>query len=280
VALGESSGDVGQVTKETDLRTSPSATASSLGRLPKGTIVTQKGDRKDRFYRVEVELEDGVVEGWVAEDALTEASRGEDEDDAGKEKRSAPEDPAEKDRPSSRLRVPKDEGLLLRREQTFSYGLHVTPDFCILETDIDTDLYTGFGYTAGAFVGIFLSPSLAAHVEANYAMVQGVGDTKGQLLQFGFFEVNGQIRYLIERFELAGGVQYSIGLSLNDVPPELGLTGAIDMSSLYGIASVGYRIPMNEMMTFVVRARYAISFLRAPVAIQKAGVDLALEFGG
>lgn len=265
-----------------DLRVQPAAKSKSLGRLPKGSIVTQKGERKDKFYRIEVELEDGVVEGWVPEDALTEASKGnaKEEKPDPEAAREGPEEPAERLRPSGRLRIPKDEGLLLRREQSFLYGLQVMPEYDILATDIDTSTYTGIGYTVGAFVGLYLAPNLTVNLEGNYAVVSGTGDGNGVFLQFGFFEVNAQIHYLIERFEIAGGIQYSVGISLNDVPAELQLGSAFDMSSLYGVGSVGFRQPLNEFLTLTIRARYATAFLRAPVAIQRIGLSLGLEFGG
>lgn len=248
--------------------------------MPKGTIVTQKGERKDRYYHIEVELEDGVVEGWVAEDSLSAASRGNEVDKKDAKGEQEPEEPRERMRPSNRLRVPKDEGLLLRREQSFFYGLHITPEISIVTTDLTPDVYTGFGYSVGAHLGIFSGPSLAFHAETNYTMVQGIGSSNGQQLQFGFFDVNAQIRYFIDRFEIGGGIQYSVGISFNDIPPELGLTTPMDMSSLYGMATVGYRFSLNEVLTTALRLRYAMSFVRAPVAVQRIGFDIFLEFGG
>ncbi len=248
--------------------------------MPKGTIVTQKGERKDRYHHIEVELEDGVVDGWVAEEALSEASRGNDPDKKVAKDEDEEEVPRERVRPSNRLRVPKDEGLLLRREQSFFYGLHIAPELSILTTDLSPDVYTGFGYSVGAHIGIFSGPSLAFHVETNYTMVQGIGNTNGKQLQFGFFDVNAQVRYLIERFEVGGGIQYSMGLSFNDIPPELGYATPMDMSTLFGLVTVGYRLSMNEVLTIALRARYGMSFTRAPVAIQRIGFDAFFEFGG
>src|SRR4051794_3082402 len=50
-ARAETAGDAGQTVKETDLFEKPSAKATSMGRLPKGSIITQKGEKKGRFYR-------------------------------------------------------------------------------------------------------------------------------------------------------------------------------------------------------------------------------------
>ncbi len=252
--------------------------------MPKGTILTQKGEAKDKFYKVEVELEDGVVSGWVAEDALSDASKGnakEEKPEAEEEEEERTDNvPVERVRRSSKLRVPKDEGLLLHRDLSFVYGVQVVPELDIMQTDIDTDVYFGFGYTAGVLVGYFTNQNLILQVEGNYGVVQGVGNTNGKELQFGFFEMNVQVRYLMERIELFGGVQYSIGLSLNDVPPELGLSGAADMSSLYVLGGVGYRTPLNEVLTLSVRARAGMSFRQAPVSIIRGGLSLILEFGG
>lgn len=241
-----------------------------------------KGEQKDRFFRIEVELEDGTVQGWVSEDALSEASKGNEKAEApkGTAKEEEEEEPATRVRPSNRLRVPKDEGLLLRRELSFLYGVQLVPELDIMQTDIDTDVYMGMGYTAGVLVGYFVNPSLILQVEGNYGVVRGVGNTNGQELVFGFFEMNFQVRYLIERIELFGGAQYSIGLSVNDVPPALGLTAASDLSSLYALAGLGYRAPLTEVLTLAIRLRGGLSFMQAPVSIIRIGLSASLEFGG
>jgi len=231
-----------------------------------------------------VELEDGVVQGWVAEDALADVSKGE----SRKEKAEADPDeeertdhvPVERVRSSNKLRVPKDEGLLLHRDLSFLYGVQIVPELDILTTDIDTDAYFGMGYTAGVLVGYFTNQNLILQVEGNYGVVKGVGNTNGKELQFGFFEMNFQVRYLMERIELFGGVQYSLGISLNDVPPELGLSAASDMSSLYLLGGAGYRTPLNDVVTLSIRLRAGMSFRQAPVSIIRAGLSLGLEFGG
>src|SRR4051794_32618338 len=105
----EKSGTAAQLKREVSLRKEPSASAPSAGRLPKGTILTLQGQEKNGFVAVDVELEDGSVEGWIPRDALNQIP---DEDD---NKRKKDDDDGDDDEPVAIRRprkvvIPKDEG--------------------------------------------------------------------------------------------------------------------------------------------------------------------------
>ena len=157
-------GSAAQIVKRTDLRKRPADDSPSLGRIPKGTIVTLTGERQNGFVAVEVELEEGSIEGWLPKDTLNKAARNElppvEGDEAAEKlpvRRRSDVEPDEEDeevliRPRSRMRVPKDEGLLLRRDPLFIYGLQVTGGLSMQVPDYTTEEYMGPAFGAGAHV--------------------------------------------------------------------------------------------------------------------------------
>lgn len=273
-------GDASQVVVETDLRDSPEEEAESYGRLPKGTLVIQRGETRNGFMKIWVELESGSLEGWVFAGHLDRATReGGSEPEGTMPEEPDPSDRARRLRPRPRLVVPKDEGLLIRRERSFFYGVQTGFNFNVLETNIDDFFYLGGGFGVGAHVGMYLIPDIPFRLEMFYTLAQGTNDN-GELIQVGFFDTALVATYAIDRFEIFGGAQFSVGLSLNDISPSIQLGAPQDLSAIYVVAGAGYRVPLGEITTMVVRARYAFSFLRAPIGVQYGGAFVYLEFGG
>ena len=283
-------GDVGEVLRETDLRVGPSDRSESLGRLPSGTIVLLKGRREAGFWLVEVELEDGALEGWLTENSVNRSGTPKVSQPPREASPNSPSNGVSADRdtgrkgqfrPRRKVRVPKDEGLLLRREKSFFYGLHARGNFNILETDTDDFYYLGLGFTVGAHLGFYWIRNLPLRLEAAYTISSGVAAENDVLLQIGFFDLSAQIQYpIINRLELFGGVQYSNGISINDIPTTINIAAPADLSSIYLFVGGGYRIPSGDFLDFIIRARYSISFLRAPIGIQSFGVGVSIEFSG
>src|SRR5438105_2310685 len=69
------SGGAARLLRSTSLREKASATSKSLGRLPRNTVVLVKGEEKNGFVPVQVELEGNeTIEGWLATEAMTTRS--------------------------------------------------------------------------------------------------------------------------------------------------------------------------------------------------------------
>lgn len=280
--------------KRTDLRKRPADDSPSLGRIPKGTIVTLTGERQNGFVAVEVELEEGSIEGWLPKDTLNKAARNElppVEGDEASEKlpvrRRSDVEPDEEDeevliRPRSRMRVPKDEGLLLRRDPLFIYGLQVTGGLSMQVPDYTTEEYMGPAFGAGAHAGYFLTRNLPVRAEVGY-LLQSSSDSTGNSISIGFLEFAGSVSYMIDEFEIFGGAQYLYGLSFGEAaPPALNklIVGPEDFSSIYIMGGLGYRIPVSDVTSLNLRGRYSFSFLRAPIGFSLFTLQAFLEFRG
>lgn len=283
----ENAGDVVRIVKEAELRKGPVVTSPSLGKLPDGSLVVLRGEQKNGFFAVSVELEDEkVLEGWVYGEAIDIApqearpSRGSSKAMRDEADRVAKEVEHEPETPPKKIKIPMDEGLLITRENKFFYGLQAGGNFNIMTTDIDTNYYTGFGMTVGGHVGLFLARNIPLRFEVDYTLVDGVAtETQGEL-KFGYFDIAALIHYNIEPFELFGGAQYSVCLSVNNIPQQIQIETANDLSSIVFPVGVGYRMHMTEFVTLVLRGRYSISLLMAPVWVQYFGISMALEFMG
>jgi hypothetical protein len=303
-----------QLSRDTDLRKEPSDDAGSYGVLPSGTVMTLRGQREGDYLAVKVELEDGAIEGWVKREAISRESF--DEGDEAPppppkkvtrirrdgEEETGPDEP--RLRPRSRIRIPKDEGLLLHRDTTFFYGLHANGSLAIMQ-DSGGNVYLGPGFSGGAHVGIFLADNIPIRVDVSYTFLsgslQGSGSTSSTgtgtsgtsgtggssgistgvtAISFGFLDAGLTGQYNIDNFELFGTVQYSYGLGVSNLPNTITIGTAADLSSLWIFGGAGYRIPLNDQTDLSIQARYGVSFLRSPVGFQTISLGVGIDFKG
>src|SRR5688500_13022204 len=199
-------GTAAQLIQETSLRKEASEDAKSLGRLPKGTVLTLQGDRKNGFVFVEVELEDGSIEGWVRTEALNRQARGDDDgddEDEASDKKAKPDEPEEPppQRPRTRVSVPKDEGLLLRRDPTFFYGLQAGGGLVVMVPAAVESTFIGPGFGVGAHLGYYVDRNIPIHVELGYSQLTGSDEkTPPDTIQFGFLDIAAIATYSIGGF--------------------------------------------------------------------------------
>jgi hypothetical protein len=259
-----------------------------------------------------VELEDGDLEGWVRRDSISRESF-----DEGDERPAPPPkkvtrirrdgeeqlgDDEPRLRPRGRIKVPKDEGLLLHRDTTFFYGLHGSGSLVIMQ-DSGGNSYIGPGFSAGVHGGLFLADNIPIQIEVGYTYLSGAltgsstsssssgsgssssgssstGTVTVSSISFGFLDAGASIKYGIDNFELFGTLKYSYGIGVSNLPTTITISSAADLSSLWVGGGAGYRIPLSDMTDMSLRASYGISFLRSPVGFQTLSLGVAIDFKG
>jgi len=275
----ESSGSAAQLLRESALKKDPDSEAATLGRLPKGTILMLKGEQQNGFVEVEVELEEGAsVQGWILQKDLNRRARGEDVEEEGDDKIEVDdgEEKVRKIRPRSKIKVPKDEGLLLRRDSSFFYGLQASGHYGILQSP-DSD-YVGMGFSVGGHLGLFLDQSIPMRFELGYTQLGGSTDVDS--IAIGFFDASVSVGYLIERFELFGTLAYFYGSNNSNLPPDIVIEETSDFSSPYGGGGIGYTFPVGEVTDMAVRLRYMLSFIPDPLTNQVISLTFYFSFRG
>lgn len=279
--LAESeSGNAAQIFRETILKKDPQEESPNLGRLPKGTILTLKGNQRNGFLEVAVELEDGTVEGWIKSSDLNRGLSPKESRENSLNETQEGTDETEKPRAvRKKVPVPKDEGLLLRREASFFYGLQGGGNYSYLQSLVQD--YPGIGFEGGAYFGFFLDENIPIRFEASYVQMNGVAGN-GDMLKVGHAEGAVNLGFQVDAIEIFGALSYARALNINDAPPEIktsiGAPG--DLSSVYGGGGVGLRYPMSEITDFVARARFMMSFYREPVAFHCFALQLGFQFRG
>ncbi len=272
-----------------DLRKEAEENAPLLGRVPKGTVVRYQGKSKNGFVQVEVELVQGSVAGWLPVMAAPKRFQEEStavvdaEDSQDKLRRSDDTEESEvTSRPSRRVKVPSDEGILLRREPTFFYGVQAGGGAALLDAGVvSADYFVGPSLFGGGHVGYFLSRAIPVRFELNYNLEAGSEPTrKIAPISVGFVHAGVSISYLLEQFEMFGGLSYGIGISVSDIDPKIKVAGPQDFSSVFFNAGAGYIFNLNDITNLALRLRYDFSFNRAPVGFQSIAGLIYLEFRG
>jgi hypothetical protein len=278
-----------QLLRESELLKSPSPTGKSIGRLPRGTVLKVTGALKGKFVQVDVELQDGWETGWVRATDLRKVSKkilGEssgrpsprsDTTDDGSEDEGDPDY-------NAKYSIPKDEGILLRREPSFLYGIQLTGGASILTDEAGAN-YLGPAFGGGAHFGIFLARNMPLRLEAGYLLTSGTSPegaviAAGTPVSVGFFDLGLMVGYDIGAWEVFGGFTYSMGVSVNDIPKEIQIAAPADFSSAWFVAGGGYRIGVSDVIAIVLRGRYGISFLRGPLGFQTIQAGAYLELRG
>jgi len=273
-----------------DLRKDADENAPLLGRVPKGSVVRYQGKAKNGFVEVEVELVQGSVSGWLpvmaAPKRFQDTTSGGDGDDEDKQDKLRRSDETEENeavyRPSRRVKVPSDEGILLRREPTFFYGVQAGGGASILDAGVvSADYFMGPAILAGGHVGYFLSRAIPVRFEINYNLQSGSEPTqKIAPISIGLVHVGASISYLLEQFEVFGGLSYGFGVSVSDIDPKIKIAGPQDFSSIFFNVGAGYIFNLSDITNLAFRLRYDVSFNRAPVGFQSIVGMIYLEFRG
>ena len=273
--------DVSSTRRETELRKDPYVDSESLGLLPAKSIVTLTGEQKGKYVQVEVELEEGVVQGWIESKALAKKEVREEEQEEESDQKIINVRKAKKKRKT--IPVPSDEGILLGRQPTFSYGFFGGGHLDFMSVQIPEDSVSGYGFLGGVTLSFVLDPTFRLRTEVDYAVHSGV-NSKDNLLSFGFLDmsVTGEIP-LGGAFYVLGGFQYSMGIGIDNtdsVVSSNSVASASDVSGIWGLAGVGYKFSIGETSSLSLRARYAGAFMATPVGFHTFGLQAVWEIEG
>lgn len=288
---------IAEITQDAELLKRPKDGGPSHGILPKGTLLRLTGEQEGGLYSVEVELEQGTMEGWVRQDRLNleeqqreqEASKAKKKSDAVVDKEKTKTETvttlAPKPRKRARLRVPSDESLLLHRETSFFFGVHGGMNWGMIRAlDGATEYaYSGMGFTAGGHFGMFLAKVIPVRFELTYTNLSGADSTTGNTtLGAGFADIGASIGYLVDDFELFANLHYGFGVSITSLPGGLNTSfpKGSSFSTFFIGAGAGYTFLRSELTNVSARAYYSISFLQNPLGFQSAGLQLVFDMKG
>lgn len=273
--------DVSSTRRETELRKEPYPDSESLGVLPAKSIVTLTGEEKGKYVQVEVELEEGSVTGWIELKTLSKKEPTEEKEEDQPEKNVIKVRKPKKKRKT--IAVPSDEGVLLGRQSTFSYGFFAGGHIDFMSVETPQDSLTGYGFMGGATLSFVLDPTFRLRTELDYAVHSGA-NTTSKILSLSFLDlsVSGEIP-LGAAFYVLGGLQYSLGVGIDNsdsVASVTSLASASDVSGLWGLAGVGYKFSAGETSSLSIRARYAGAFMTSPVGFHTFGLQAVWEIEG
>lgn len=270
-------GNAAELATEAKLLRGPQGDSQAIGRLPKGTILTLMGESKGRWVKVEVELVDGVEQGWIEQKAI-KVSSVEDVEESG------PSGAKILKRIKKKKRLPDDEIAVLKREAAFNYGIYGGVNYGILASAYEAPLYQGLGVQGGGFFGYFLSPEMTLGAEFGFTQLSGSQAQTGNSnsVKSGtarLLDIAGVFEYFYRSFRFFGAVQYSLGIALADFPVNQP-PNASDVSGLWIKAGVGYSLALTDVANLVAKAFYGVSFNRTNIGFQNFGVSAYLEFKG
>jgi hypothetical protein len=287
---GTNEGMIAEVLTETDLFSEPDELSPSQGRLPEGSLLRLLGKRKGSYENVEVELTDGIAEGWVRRKMLNLKVQEQQQENWEKKERrkgvSEGDDTKRKPRRSDKMYIPEDEELLLKRHTSFFYGLVFEVPVAYIQDNLG-NLFTGPNYRLGAHVGFYLTKSMPMRFEVAYARMAGTSDPASpvgvdQSFEVGFADLRSQLEYELGDFSLLGYLQYSFGTGVNAAPATTAalFSQAASLSSLWVGGGAGYRVRFGESNRLMMQLTYGMSLKTDPVGFQAVGIRFLWEIRG
>ncbi|NDD04697.1 MAG: hypothetical protein EB078_07310, partial [Proteobacteria bacterium] len=179
--------------------------------------------------------------------------------------------------------IPKDEGILLGRAPTFSYGLVAGGQLDLMTVDSDGSSISGNGYTIGGSLSFLLDPSFRLRTEVAYTSHGGVNDVN-RLAIINFLDISamGELP-LGPSFYAFAGFQYSLGIGIDNQEgaiPSAALTDASEASGPWAQAGLGYKFSVGEMSFLSIRLRYAGAIVTNPIAFHTFGAQAVWEIEG
>ena len=247
-----------KIRRETELRKEPYPDSESLGVLPTKSLVTLTGEEKGNYVEVEVELEEGSLVGWIDSKIVKTIKPEEDSSPLQSDEPKVIKARKSKKKKKT-IPVPSDEGILLRRNPTFSYGALVGVHYSMILVSESNQDVVGTGFTGGATLSFLMDPSFRIRTELAYTTQSGF-NTNDRLLSFTFADLSvaGEL-FLGDSFFVFGGFQYSFGLGFDNtegVTPSDKITTASDVSGIWGQGGLGYRFSAGDFSFLSIRLRY------------------------
>lgn len=239
--------------------------------------MTVLDESKGGFVRVEVELIDGVEQGWVDEKSIKDSALEAEENKNLSQKKNK--------RRKKKRRLPEDEMALLRRDSTFTYGLYLGGNYGVLAaTDSASSLYQGIGGQGGGFWRYFIAPDMTLGADVGVTQIQGATainqNTNTSLVGSArLLDITAVYEYLYQEFLFFGAIQYSLGMSLADFPKEDPYSVS-DIGGLWIKGGAGYSINLNEVVSLVGKGFIGYAFNRNYIGFTTFGLSAYLEFKG
>jgi hypothetical protein len=172
--------------------------AEVIGRLPKGTVLTLLGESEGGWVKVEVELINGVEQGWVEESAIKGSEQQEIDDNQSRPK-------TKKKKNKKKTQLPEDELAVIKREPSFSYGVYAGGNYGILSPAYEEVALQGIGGQAGAFISWYLSRDYSLGVELGVTQLNGKESQPADPVtaksgMARLFDISAVFEYLYKRF--------------------------------------------------------------------------------
>jgi hypothetical protein len=267
--FAQKSGEVARAISEIKLYSGPSSTTPVIGRIERGTLVTCKGEIREKFIWVSLELETGWVDGWVEEAGL----------DFGETPQAGNEPPATASKtPMPERGFPRDEKVLLRRERHFFYNIEVGGNFGIFSTS-DNANFQGPGLIFGGGSGFFVTNVVSVSAHGSYHWVNGTGDNYD--LNFGFLEAMARLTLQLSLLQVWAGGGYAIGLNVPEsINPVLNVQTANDFSSPAFAVGAAFFPRLHEIARTGIGIQYRFHLYNTPLSVQSISVVLALGLEG
>lgn len=278
----EGAGDVTTTRRETELRKEPSVDSESMGILPAKSLVTLTGEQKGKFIGVDVELEEGTVSGWIDFSVIKKSVIADEETEQVEPQKKVIKVRKSK-KNKTKIAIPKDESVLLRRDPTFSYGALVGGHYDNMSVESTGESLIGNGLSAGVSLSFLIDASFRLRTELTYTSHAGT-DSNDRLLGVSFLDLSalGELP-LSESFFVFGGFQYSFGLGIDNqdlAVPAGDLESAQDLSGPWAQLGVGYRFSVAEMSYLSLRARYMGAIVTSPLSFHTFGLQAVWEIEG
>lgn len=275
-----SGGTAAELARATNLLRDPQEDAEIIGRLPKATILNLLGNRSGKWLKIEVELVNGVEQGWVDESALKSTV---DEEKTTSDENGDRKSDEKKSKRGKKRAIPEDELAVLKRDSSFVYGVFGGANYGTLDSSYEQVLFQGIGGQGGGLFSFFLNREMTLGVEVGITQLSGAqAPTSTGAVKSGtarLLDIAAVYEYLYRNFRFFGALQYSAGIGIADFPPDQP-PSASDFSGLWLKGGVGYSFEISTVLNLVLKGFYGYSFNRVYIGFQNFGVSAYLEFRG
>ncbi len=275
-------GSAAELATETNLLRGPQEDAEIIGRLPKGTLLSMLGEVSGNWVKIEVELVNGIEQGWIDERAI-KSNVIEDNKEDNESKKSKKVSSKKEKSLNKKRRIPEDEMAVLKRESSFVYGIYGGGNYGILSSSYEEALFQGMGLQGGGFINFFLNRELTLGLEVGGTQLSGSQNTvEANLVKSGtarLVDIAGVFEYLYRDFRFFGALQYSLGVGIADFPIDEP-PSASDFSGVWLKVGAGYAIEISQMVNLVLKGFYGFSFNRTYIGFHDFGLSAYLEFRG
>ena len=177
--------------------------------------------------------------------------------------------------------VPEDE-LGYQRSALFRYGALAAVGYTHTAFSSNGAGYGGYSLGGSFFVDLFIFRSVYFDFEFGFHQQQASVQTATRDLLGGLldFTVGVEWEFLPKTVGVFLGGGYSVGTTLTDIPPQMGVSEASDLSSGFGVVGLHYHFPRSGYVGGYVGLRGVLSFESVPVQWKQGLFVIALDIEG